>query len=111
MVSLFLSLSFSPPLPRQGDGKAGAGKGNKMEKKATSADGQRVQVLHELDGYVERGEMLAIIGAWVYGVMLRMCFVCVCVWVKGAVCGRGSIDRWASPSRSPPLRLSSPHPT
>jgi hypothetical protein len=42
-----------------------AGGGSKMGKKATSADGQRVQVLHEIDGYVERGEMLAIIGACV----------------------------------------------
>jgi predicted ABC-type transport system involved in lysophospholipase L1 biosynthesis ATPase subunit len=33
------------------------------KKKAISADGQRVQVLHEVDGVVEKGEMLAIIGA------------------------------------------------
>lgn len=32
------------------------------KKKATLADGQRVQVLHEVDGFIQKEEMLATIG-------------------------------------------------
>lgn len=58
------SLSTHNPTQQDGGAKGqGTTTQTKKKKKATSADGQRVQVLHEVDGYVERGEMLAIIGA------------------------------------------------